>query len=164
MLLHVQKSPSNWIRGIGLRCSPLICQITVNLPRHRMKSQRERVKKRWEEEEGILQGPRYPSRLSAKPNSSSFASCFQEIWCGCDVWVQGDTIRTVANMAAEEKKKKTGRKKVTKTLLNNDISVFSTSILDPCSQTCTWRQITCFYELIAGTKAVSKMTHWHHSS
>lgn len=35
------------------------------------------------------------------------------------------------------KKKKKGRKKVTKTLLNNDISVFSTSILDPCSQTCT---------------------------
>lgn len=38
VLLHVQKSPSKWIRGIGLRCSPLICQITVNLPRHRMKS------------------------------------------------------------------------------------------------------------------------------
>lgn len=71
------------------------------------KSARERVKKRWEEEEeGILQGPRYPSRLSAKPNSSSFASCFQEIWCGCDVWVRGDTIRTVANMAAEEKKER----------------------------------------------------------
>lgn len=75
-----------------------------------MKSQRERVKKRWEGEEGILQGPRYPSRLSAKPNSSSFALCFQEIWCGCDVWVQGDTIRTVANMAAEEKKKEEGKK------------------------------------------------------
>lgn len=72
------------------------------------KSARERVKKRWEEEEeeGILQGPRYPSRLSAKPNSSSFASCFQEIWCGCDVWVRGDTIGTVANMAAEEGKKR----------------------------------------------------------
>lgn len=36
-------------------------------------------------EEGILQGPRYPRRLSAKPNSSPLASCFQEIWRGCDV-------------------------------------------------------------------------------
>lgn len=139
VLLHVQKSPSNWIRGIGLRCLPLICQITVNLPRHRMKSQRERVKKRWEEEEeevGILQGPRYPSRLSAKPNSSSFASCFQEIWCGCDVWVQGDTIGTVANMAAKGEKKRKGKKVKKKLRCHYSDLSFSNPILDQFSKTC----------------------------
>lgn len=37
----------------------------------------------------------------------------------------------------KKKEEGKGRKKVTKTLLNNDISVFSTPILDPCSPTCT---------------------------
>lgn len=42
----------------------------------------------------------HPCRFPAKPNSSPLASCFQEIWCGSDVSGRGDTIRTVANMAA----------------------------------------------------------------
>lgn len=67
-LLHEQKSPSNWIRGIGLRYPPLICQITVNLSRHRIRSYRWRHKQRQ-----VLQGPPpiYPRCLSTKLNSSS---------------------------------------------------------------------------------------------
>lgn len=165
MLLHVQKSPSNWIRGIGLRCSPLICQITVNLPRHRMKSQREREWKRDGRRRGFCRGPDiHPvSRLSRillpLPRASRRFG----------VAVMSESEETQSGQLLiwqpRRKKKKKGREeRKWQRHLNNDISVFSTPILDPCSPTCTWRQITCFYELIARTNAVTKMTHWHRSS
>lgn len=49
------------------------------------KLERERQREKHRQEEGILQGPDIQRRLPAKPNSSPLASCFQEIWCGCDV-------------------------------------------------------------------------------
>ena len=75
--------------------------------RNRDWRRRRRRRRRRKEGGGILQGPDiHPVSPKLSPNSSPLASCFQEIWCGCDVWVRGDTIGTVANIAAERERER----------------------------------------------------------
>lgn len=105
----MQKSPSNWIKGIGLQCPPLICQITVNLPWHRMKSYLKRDKRRQERVGGWWWGPEGASismqSLSAKPNSSPLLLVLPGDLSWLMSWVRRDTIRPVTYTASEWKTK-----------------------------------------------------------